>query len=45
VIVCSGFTLDDPAREILNAGAQAFLPKPFSVAVLSKSLDEIFKKA
>lgn len=44
VIVCSGFTLDGPAREILNAGAQRFLPKPFSVAVLSKALDDIFNK-
>ena len=35
---------DGPAREILNAGAQRFLPKPFSVAVLSKALDDIFNK-
>jgi len=41
VIVCSGFTLDGPAREILNAGAQSFLPKPFTVAALSAALDEI----
>jgi two-component system cell cycle sensor histidine kinase/response regulator CckA len=43
VIVCSGFTLDGPAREILNAGAESFLPKPFTVAALSSTLDEILK--
>ncbi len=42
VVVCSGFTLDGPAREILNAGAEKFLPKPFSVAALSSALEEIF---
>jgi CheY-like chemotaxis protein len=41
VIVCSGFTLDGPAREILDAGAESFLPKPFSVAALSQTLEDI----
>jgi CheY-like chemotaxis protein len=44
VIVCSGFSLDGPAREILDAGAECFLPKPFTVAALAAVLDEIFKK-
>ena len=44
VIVCSGFTLDGPAREILNAGAESFLPKPFSVAALSQALEDILAK-
>ena len=44
VIVCSGFTLDGPAREILNAGAESFLPKPFSVAALSQALEDILNK-
>jgi two-component system, cell cycle sensor histidine kinase and response regulator CckA len=44
VIVCSGFTLDGPVREILNAGAESFLPKPFTVAALSSTLDEILKQ-
>jgi two-component system cell cycle sensor histidine kinase/response regulator CckA len=29
VIVCSGYALDGPAQEILNAGAQGFIKKPF----------------
>lgn len=44
VIVCSGFTLDGPAREILNAGAESFLPKPFSVAALSQTLEDILSE-
>ena len=44
VIVCSGFSLDGPARQILNDGAETFLSKPFSVAALSSTLDEIFNK-
>ncbi|MDA8138808.1 MAG: response regulator [Desulfobacteraceae bacterium] len=43
VVVCSGFTLDGPAREIINAGAESFLPKPFTVAALSSTLDKILK--
>lgn len=45
VIVCSGFSLDGPARQILNDGAETFLSKPFSVAALSSTLDDIFKPA
>jgi PAS domain S-box-containing protein len=29
VIVCSGYSSDGPAREILNAGAHGFIKKPF----------------
>ncbi|MBR9982699.1 MAG: PAS domain S-box protein [Desulfatitalea sp.] len=43
VIVCSGYTLDGPAREILDAGAESFLPKPFTVAALANTLDRIFE--
>jgi signal transduction histidine kinase/CheY-like chemotaxis protein len=43
VVVCSGFTLDGPAREIINSGAESFLPKPFTVAALSSTLDKILK--
>ena len=43
VIVCSGYSIDGPAREILNAGAQDFIQKPFSVAILSGKLKEVLK--
>jgi CheY-like chemotaxis protein len=44
VIVCSGYSLDGPAREILDAGAQDFLQKPFSFEILSKKLEKVFQK-
>jgi nitrogen-specific signal transduction histidine kinase len=41
VIVYSGFSLEGPAQEILNAGADAFLQKPFSLEALSGKIDKI----
>ena len=43
VIVCSGFALDGPASEMLDAGAESFIQKPFTVAALSAVLKKIFK--
>jgi CheY-like chemotaxis protein len=43
VIICSGFGIDGPAQEVLNAGAQAFLQKPFSLAALSAKLKEVMQ--
>lgn len=42
VIVCSGYSLDGPAQEILDAGAQDFIQKPFSISFLSKKLKDCF---
>ncbi len=41
VIVSSGYSIDGPAREILNAGAEGFIKKPFSVTLLSEKLKEV----
>jgi two-component system cell cycle sensor histidine kinase/response regulator CckA len=41
VIVCSGYTIDGPGQEILDAGAQDFIQKPFSFETLSKKLKEV----
>ena len=43
VIVCSGYSLDGAAKEIMNAGAQAFIQKPFLIHHLSEKLEEILK--
>ena len=43
VIVFSGYSIDGPAREILDAGAQGFIQKPFSVSALSEKLKEVFE--
>jgi two-component system, cell cycle sensor histidine kinase and response regulator CckA len=43
VVVCSGFALDGPASEMLEAGAENFIQKPFTMAALSAVLGKIFK--
>ena len=43
VIVFSGYSIDGPARKILDAGAQDFLQKPFSIATLSENLKEVLE--
>jgi signal transduction histidine kinase/CheY-like chemotaxis protein len=42
VVVCSGFALDGPASEMLEAGAESFIQKPFTMAALSAVLNKIF---
>ena len=43
VIVFSGYSIDGPAREILDAGAQDFIQKPFSFTTLSEKLKEVLE--
>ena len=43
VIVCSGYSMDGPAQEILNAGAQDFMQKPFSLATLKNTLNKVLE--
>ena len=43
VIVFSGYSIDGPAREILDAGAQDFIQKPFSLAALSEKLKVVLE--
>ncbi len=45
VVVCSGYSIDGPAQEILNAGAQGFIQKPFTLKKLSEKLDEVLDRA
>ena len=41
VIVFSGYSIDGPAQKILNAGAEDFIQKPFTVVDLSEKLKKI----
>jgi len=41
VIVFSGYAIEGPAQKILDAGAQDFIQKPFSLATLSEKLKEV----
>ena len=43
VLVCSGYSIDGPAQEILTAGAEGFLQKPFSISALSEKLMKVMK--
>jgi len=43
VIVFSGYAIEGPARKILDAGAQDFIQKPFSLATLSEKLEEVLE--
>jgi PAS domain S-box-containing protein len=41
VLVCSGYSIDGLGQEIIDAGAQSFLQKPFSLEALSEKLNEV----
>ncbi|MCD6533953.1 MAG: response regulator [Deltaproteobacteria bacterium] len=43
VIVCSGYSIDGPAQDILDAGAQEFIQKPFTIVELSRKLKNVIK--
>lgn len=41
VLICSGYELDTTAQEVLDAGAQGFIHKPFRFSELAAELREI----
>jgi two-component system, cell cycle sensor histidine kinase and response regulator CckA len=43
VIVFSGYSIDAPARKIVDSGAEGFLQKPFSVVALSEKVKEVLE--
>ncbi len=43
VLVCSGYSVDGPAQEILDAGAQGFIQKPFTLISLSEKLKDVMR--
>ena len=43
VLVFSGNSINGPAQEILNAGAQDFIQKPFTIAGISEKLKKILE--
>jgi len=43
VIVCSGFSIDGPAQEILDAGAQEFIIKPIDIGEISEKLKQLLE--
>ncbi|MDQ1335358.1 MAG: Histidine kinase [Thermodesulfobacteriota bacterium] len=43
VVVCSGYSIEGPAQEILKAGAEGFIQKPFSISKLAEKLNEVLQ--
>ena len=43
VLVVSGFAIDEPIKKILDAGAQGFMQKPFSIVKLTEQLKLILE--
>jgi CheY-like chemotaxis protein len=43
VILCSGYSIDGEAREILRRGCDAFIQKPFDLKELSRRIREILE--
>lgn len=43
VIISSAYTFDGPAQEILDAGAQAFMQKPFKLSALSEKVKNVLE--
>ena len=43
VIVYSGYSIEGPAQEILDAGAEAFIQKPFRIKEISEKLEKVLE--
>ena len=43
VIVCSGYSIHGPAQDILDAGAEGFIQKAFSIVTLAEKLKEVLE--
>ncbi len=41
VLVCSGYSIHGPAQDIIDAGAEGFIQKPFSIAPFAEKLKEV----
>jgi len=44
VLLSSGYSIDGPAQEIIDKGADGFLQKPYTLLVLSEELRDILMK-
>ncbi len=44
VLLASGYSIDDQAREIMERGCDGFIQKPFSVKTLSDKINEVLAK-
>ena len=40
ILICSGYSANGPAKELLDQGAAGFVPKPFDLETLSNALED-----
>lgn len=45
VVLCSGYAMDKPVKDLLKAGALGFIPKPYSTKTLAMELKKIIEAA
>jgi len=43
VIVCSGYSIHGPAQDIIDAGAEGFIQKPFSIPLFAEKLKGVLE--
>ncbi len=43
VIVCSGYNIEGPPQDILDAGAEGFIQKPFSISPFVEKIKEVLE--
>jgi PAS domain S-box-containing protein len=44
VIVCSGYSIDESARTVINDGAVGFLQKPFEISTLLSTISDVLTR-
>jgi DNA-binding NtrC family response regulator len=43
VILCSGYTIEGNAEELMRAGAKLFIPKPYTIQTLALGLRQVLE--
>jgi len=43
IILCSGYSIEGPARKLLSTGAHGFVQKPYTLVVLSEKIREVIE--
>ena len=41
IVICSGYALDGPTQALMDQGADGFIHKPFSISVISDTIDRL----
>lgn len=44
IVICSGYALDGPTQALVDQGADGFIHKPFSISVISDTIDRLLSE-